>query len=85
MRSNCIRIDKGHVAACLAWSPDNRMLAVGGLDNSVRLWEVESAQVRREYVGHLAHARLLAFSPDGTFLVSASDDTTLLVWNTHPK
>jgi WD40 repeat protein len=79
------KIDKGHVAACLAWSPDNRMLAVGGLDNSVRLWEVASAQVRREYVGHLVHARLLAFSPDGTLLVSASDDTTMLIWNTHLK
>jgi WD40 repeat protein len=79
------KIDKGHVAACLAWSPDNRMLAVGGLDNSVCLWEIASAKVRREYVGHLAHARLLAFSPDGTLLVSSSDDTTLLIWKMQPK
>jgi WD40 repeat protein len=76
------KIEKGHVAACLAWSPDSRMLAVGGLDNSVRLWEVASAQVRREFVGHLAQARVLAFSPDGEFLVSGSEDTTLLVWQT---
>jgi hypothetical protein len=74
------KIEKGHVAACLAWSPDNRVLAVGGLDNSVRLWEVASAQVRREFVGHLAQARILAFSPDGRLLVSGSEDTTLLIW-----
>ena len=78
-------IDKGHVAACLAWSPDSRMLAVGGLDNSVRLWDVDSAQVRREFVGHIAQARILAFSPDGRFLVSGSEDTTLLVWRTLAK
>ncbi len=73
-------IDKGHVAACLAWSPDNRTLAVGGLDNSVRLWDVASAKVRHEFVGHIAQVRILAFSPDGQFLVSGSDDTTLLIW-----
>jgi WD domain, G-beta repeat len=72
--------DKGHVAACLAWSPDSRLLAVGGLDNSVRLWEVASAQVRREYRGHVCQARIMAFSPDGDFLASGSDDTTLLIW-----
>jgi WD40 repeat protein len=72
--------DKGQGNACLAWSPDNRMLAVGGLDNSVRLWEVASAEVRREFAGHVAPARLLAFSPDGQHLASGSDDTTVLIW-----
>jgi WD40 repeat protein len=67
-------------AACLAWSPDSRMLAVGGLDNSIRLWEVSTAKVRREFVGHVAQARILAFSPDGQLLASGSDDTTMLIW-----
>jgi hypothetical protein len=66
--------------ACLAWSPDNRMLAVGGLGSSVQLWEVASAQVRRRFRGHLARADCLAFSPDGRFLASGSEDTTLLIW-----
>lgn len=70
--------------ACLLWSADNRLLAVGGLDNSVRLWEVESAQVWREFRGHLARATCLAFSPDGKILASASEDTTLLIWKTVP-
>ncbi len=77
--------DKGHVAACLAWSPDNRTLAVAGLDNSVRIWDIASAQVHREYVGHSAQTGALAFSPDGTLLVSASDDTTLLIWKLQSK
>lgn len=69
-------------AACLAWSPDNRMLAVGGFGNFVRLWEVASAQLRREFRGHACPARCLAFLPDGGILVSGSEDGTLLVWNT---
>jgi len=43
---------------------------------------VATAQVRREFRGHVCQARLLAFSPDGELLVSGSDDTTLLIWNT---
>jgi WD40 repeat protein len=76
------QIDKGHAAACLAWSPDNRILAVGGLDNSIRLWDVASAQVRHAFVGHIRQARVLAFSPNGQVLASGNDDTTLLIWKT---
>jgi WD40 repeat protein len=70
--------------ACLLWPADSRMLAVGGLDNSVRLWELASGQVRRELRGHLARANCLAFSPDGKLLASGSDDTTLLIWKMIP-
>ncbi len=70
-------------AGCLAWSPDNRLLAVGSEDNSVRVWEIASGQVRREFLGHLAEPTCLAFSADGQILVSGSKDTTILVWKMH--
>jgi WD40 repeat protein len=70
--------------ACLAWSPDNRMLAVGGLGDSVRLWEVASGEVRREFRGHEGQATCLAFSREGRVLASGSEDTTLLIWKTRP-
>jgi WD40 repeat protein len=73
---------KDEDGACLLWSADNRMLAVGGLDNSVRLWEVASGKVRREFRGHQARVNHLAFSPDGEVLASGSEDTTLLIWKT---
>jgi WD40 repeat protein len=68
--------------ACLAWSADSRMLAVGGLDESVRLWDVASGEVRREFRGHEARVYSLAFSRDGKLLASASNDSTLLIWKT---
>jgi WD40 repeat protein len=66
----------------LAWSPGDRMLAVGNLTGEphVQLWEVATGQVRRVFRGHAAALRALAFSPDGRLLASGSDDTTVLVW-----
>lgn len=67
---------------CLAWSPDSRMLAIGGLhwDNSVYIWEVSSAQLRCKLSGHDRPVQSLGFSRDNEHLVSASQDTTVLVW-----
>jgi WD40 repeat protein len=67
-----------------AFTPDGRALtwAPGpGNDRAVRLWEVLSGQVRRQFEGHQGPVTAVALSPDGTRLVSASEDTTLLVWD----
>jgi RNA polymerase sigma factor (sigma-70 family) len=65
---------------CLAFSPDGRTLASGGL-KTIRLWETVTGKVRRDMSGHQGYIRSLAFSADGTRVVSASDDTTALVWD----
>src|SRR5262249_56695377 len=76
---------KKHDHACFAWSPDDRVLAVGGLGDLIRLWEVSSGRVRREFRGHQAQATCLAFSRDGRLLASGSGDTTLLGWKILPE
>ncbi|HYV34388.1 MAG TPA: WD40 repeat domain-containing protein [Gemmataceae bacterium] len=66
--------------ACLAWSPDGRMIA-GSDKNTIRIWEVASGKLRREFTGHEAPIRCLAFSPDNRLLASGSADTTVLLWD----
>jgi WD40 repeat protein len=71
------------VAICLAWSPDGRTLAAGGMDDprNIQLWEILSGRMRRELRGHVGAVTALGFSPDGRLLASGSADTTVLVWD----
>jgi WD40 repeat protein len=67
----------------VAWSPDCKTLAwTGRIDfGRVRLMEVASGSERHRFVGHRGYVRSLAFSADGTRLVTGGDDTTALVWD----
>ena len=59
----------GGVAA-VAWSPDAKRLATAGNDGTLILWDASSWEPTALLEG--AHGRELAFSPDGTKLLSAS-------------
>lgn len=52
-------------------SSDGMLLATGGRDNNVRLWGVETQKLHHTLSGHIAPIQALAFSPDGTLLVSS--------------
>jgi len=64
----------------LAFSPDERLLAVGGVDRDVELWEVPSGKwLRRLPTEHSVWT--LAFSPAGDRLATAGWSNTPLVWD----
>src|SRR5262249_2136868 len=65
----------------VVFAPDGRILATGGRDGTVSLWEVATGALRRRFHGHTAAAGKLAFSADGRTLASASAGTTVLLWD----
>jgi hypothetical protein len=74
----------------LAWSPDGTRLAVGGGPNScletsepfgIEILDVTTGNVIHELVQHTCPVYSVAWSPDGTRLVSGSSDGTTVVWN----
>lgn len=68
--------------AALAFSPDGRLLASGGDDQSVQLWSTDSGEPLASMEGHRDTVRALAFSPDGETLASTGDDGTIRLWDT---
>lgn len=71
MRLGTTRFRHAGPVRCLAVSPDGRLLAPGGDDNVVRLWDAATRREIRQFsIGNeLSPPTAVAFSPDGKALV----------------
>jgi len=62
-----------------AFSPDGRLLATGGRDNTARLWDLATGQQLREFPGHPGWIQAVAFSRDGRTM-AVSHWRSLRLW-----
>jgi WD40 repeat protein len=67
----------------LAFSPldDGRLIATAGEDSAVKIWDSHTGKLIRNFRGHMGLVSSLAFTRDGSSLVSGSRDKTVKVWD----
>jgi WD40 repeat protein len=67
--------------SALAFAPDGRTLAVASSEGTITLWELSTGCKRAGLTGHRDVIYGLAWTADSKLLISASADTTALVWD----
>ena len=61
-------------------SPDGTLIATGGNDNQVRLWNIADGTLVRELPGHARHVYSVAFHPLGQYVASGDLMGVLKQW-----
>jgi WD40 repeat protein len=64
--------------SAVGFSPDGKLLASGGQDNTIKIWEVDTGKELYTLRGNDCTVNSVAFSPDGQVLVSG--DRSVKIW-----
>jgi dynein assembly factor with WDR repeat domains 1 len=66
---------------CLAFNPHGTVIATGSMDNTAKLWDVETGDNIHTLLGHTAEIVSLNFDTHGERIITGSFDHTVKVWD----
>lgn len=65
----------------LCVDPFNQFVALGGADNTIKVWDITGARVKAAIAGHVLPVRALATSAKYPYLFSGSEDRMVKCWD----
>jgi mono/diheme cytochrome c family protein len=65
----------------LAFSADGQLIATGGEDKTVRVWDAATGKQKVSCEGHTDEVLAVAISRDGKYVLSAGRDRTVRLWD----
>lgn len=65
----------------VAFSRDGQSVVSASTDRTLVLWNIQTGQPVRRFLGHTDSITGVAFSPDGKTILSSSLDKTLILWD----
>ena len=73
---------KGHAltVTSAAITADNNTIISGSKDNTIKLWNLVTGQLKRTLIGHTGVVNYLSVTTDGKYIVSA-DSKNVRIWN----
>jgi WD40 repeat protein len=71
-----VSVPIGHQPGCVAITPSGQTIATGGFDGKVLIWDWRNGDpmLRSALPAHPSFVTSIAFSPDGLYLATGSDD-----------
>ncbi|MBE2282304.1 MAG: TIR domain-containing protein [Prosthecobacter sp.] len=66
----------------IAFRHDGKYVCVGSDDGSVRLWDIETGQMRKTFTGHTQAIWSVLWSRDGKHIFSGGMDSIIRLWDT---
>jgi WD40 repeat protein len=80
-REPAIVIGKEWSSHSVTWASNGKLLASGGSDQKVHVWNVDSGAQVRTLPGNVEPIRLVAWSQHGSALAAVDEGSNILVWN----
>ncbi|MBW4471307.1 MAG: hypothetical protein KME45_13010 [Stenomitos rutilans HA7619-LM2] len=73
----------GHMSwiRCIAFNPDGTLLASGGSDGIVIVWDVQTGDRLHTFQAHSSLVLTVTFNPEGTILASSGGDGIIKLWD----
>ncbi len=68
----------------LAFSRDDKLLASGSEDDSVRIWQVANGRPLATLQAHTGAVMSVAFRADGSLIIAGSLEGTIRLWGIAP-